>query len=47
MINNNINNTLKKDFKTYLQEYTSKNNMGYPKYKTKQLKKNKTVSICK
>lgn len=46
IIDNNFEDIFKKDFKTCLQEYTSKNNMGYPKYETKQLNKNETISIC-
>lgn len=46
IIDNNFKNIIKKDFKTRLQEYTSKNNMGYPKYETKQLNKDESMSIC-
>lgn len=46
IIDNNFEDIFKKDFKTCSQEYTSKNNMGYPKYETKQINKNETISIC-
>lgn len=46
LIKDNFQSIIIKDYKTRLQEYTTKNNLGFPKYKTIQFSKDRTISIC-